>query len=182
MEFFLHLTRVVTIDLQHPFPSFFLKSVTFLQKKKYFEQKLNFFTKSAHVTAKAMTELFAGQSSASLSEPWGVTNTSSPVFDQSIGATWKSVAEKNEYSQTWVNERYPITNSDHLPSVSTQFKCPNFCFFHHKITSEQQRLKFGVPRVVVAQRFVSAHVYDCLRLVTCMLWGVVNNKVSFFWD
>jgi len=76
-----------------------------------------------------MTELFAGQSSASLSEPWGVTNTSSPVFDQSIGATWKSVAEKNEYSQTWVNERYPITNSDHLPSVSTQFRCPNFCFF-----------------------------------------------------
>jgi hypothetical protein len=38
-----------------------------------------------------MTELLVGQSSASMPS-LDVTKTSSPVFDQSMGFTWKSVA------------------------------------------------------------------------------------------
>ena len=44
------------------------------------------------MTASAMTELLVGQSSPSVAS-LDVTKTSSPVFDQSIGDTWKSVAE-----------------------------------------------------------------------------------------
>ncbi len=45
------------------------------------------------MTARAMTELLVGQSSASMPS-LDVTNTSSPVLDQSMGFTWKSVAAK----------------------------------------------------------------------------------------
>jgi hypothetical protein len=78
--------------------------------------------------------------------------------------------EKNEYSQTWVNDHLRITTT--CLRIATTILKSQFKSLQPKTTSEQRPPvnnghKFGVPRLVVV------HKFDCIKL------GKVKSSSSF---